>query len=196
MKSIAVLVSGYGSNLEFVLEAIQSGKLNAKVSMVLADRYGTRALKIAQHHAIPTYVIDYNALQSNEGGAKRRELEDRIHSLVMKQDVLLCLGWMRIFSSEFLSKLKCPALNLHPALPGELPGMNAIKRAWAKHQKGILKKSGVMIHHMTSELDRGEIVCLRRINLSHYESLQEFEKAMKVLEHECTLDALQQMCHD
>jgi len=83
-----------------------------------------------------------------------------------KPDLVVCAGWMHILSPSFIDALKAagvPIINLHPALPTQFDGANAIGRAWEAYQKGDIAVTGVMIHYVISEVDRGEPIIVEEV---------------------------------
>lgn len=110
-----------------------------------------------------------------------------------RPDVVVLAGWMHVLSQVFLDVLesysasassspssshpqKIEVVNLHPALPGAFDGSNAIHRAYAAFQAGEIKHSGVMLHRVVKEVDRGEPVVVREVEIKKGESEEEFER--------------------
>jgi len=81
-------------------------------------------------------------------------------------------------------------INLHPALPGCFDGVNAIGRAWEAFQKREIEKTGVMMHWVVPEVDRGEPVVVREVEMRVGETLKELEERMHEVEHEVIVEAV------
>lgn len=77
-------------------------------------------------------------------------------------DLVVLAGWMLILSPEFLQAAPVPIINLHPALPGEFAGTNAIQRAFDKRLE--IKRSGVMVHRVEAEVDAGAVICRQEVS--------------------------------
>lgn len=103
-----------------------------------------------------------------------------------RPDLIVCAGWMHIVTPSFLSPIASAGIkiiNLHPALPGEFAGAGAIERAWVAGKEEGLKRTGVMIHEVIAEVDAGEAIVTREVELKEGESLEELEERMHAVEH-------------
>ena len=125
MRNIVVFVSGKGTNLEAIINAIQDKVLNAKIVAVISNNADANALTIAKAHSIPSTCITYDKNQSRE------EYDSLLVDEVQKYcpDLIVLAGWMRLFTNNFLERFS-DIINLHPALPGTFPGSTAIKDAY------------------------------------------------------------------
>ncbi|KAL1992183.1 hypothetical protein VTN49DRAFT_4215 [Thermomyces lanuginosus] len=172
---LTVLISGNGSNLQAVIDKIQSGELaNAKIVRVLSNRKDAFGLERAKRANIPTTyhnLVKYKKRHAPtpEGvQAAREEYDAELARLVLEDapELVVCLGFMHVLSTKFLQPLedaKVKIINLHPALPGAFNGTHAIERAHAAWKAGTIDKTGVMIHHVISEVDMGQPVLVREI---------------------------------
>lgn len=82
-----------------------------------------------------------------------------------------------------------PVINLHPALPGAFDGANAIERAYEAFQKGEITHSGIMIHRVVKEVDRGEPLIVREVKIEKGESIEEYKERVHKIEHEIIVQA-------
>ena len=130
MYRLAVLASGNGSNLQALIDAAAAGDLAAEVALVVADTHTAAALARADHAGIPTLVVE------RQPGEARADYDARLRDAVAphRPDLVVLAGWMRILTPVFVGEFE--VINLHPALPGELPGMHAIERAWQEALAG------------------------------------------------------------
>ena len=99
---------------------------------------------------------------------------------------------MHILSENFLDpfiQANVRILNLHPALPGQFDGANAIQRAWDAFQEGKIEKTGVMVHEVVKEVDRGQPIAVREIDCRKGESVEELGNRMHEVEHEIIVEA-------
>lgn len=150
LPRLGVLISGRGSNLQAILQAIADGRLHAGVGLVIANRPDAAGLDHARAAAVPTAVIEHRAYPS------RADFERALVAALRAAAVdLVCLaGFMRILSPVFLAEAPGPVLNVHPSLLPAFPGVDAQRQAWSH---GV-KVAGATVHLVTPELDAGPIV--------------------------------------
>ncbi|MEM8745551.1 MAG: formyltransferase family protein [Actinomycetota bacterium] len=122
---LVVLVSGSGSNLQAIIDGCASGELDAEVVGVVSNRLDAYGLVRADGAGIPIEPI------TPLGGEERQTYDTRLATVVERfaPDWIVLAGWMRLLSMAFLERFPERVVNLHPALPGELPGTRAIERA-------------------------------------------------------------------
>ena len=111
-------------------------------------------------------------------------------------DLVVLAGWMHVFGERFLERMedgeggkKVPVINLHPALPGQFDGANAIDRAWEGWTKGEITETGVMVHKVIKQVDRGEPLVVRKVQFKEGESKEDFEKRLHGVEWEIIVEA-------
>lgn len=100
-------------------------------------------------------------------------------------NLMVCAGWLHIVSSAFLdplAKAGVPAINLHPALPGAFNGINAIERAHQAFLEGSITKTGVMVHYVISEVDAGQPLVVKELEITKGETCTQLEHRMHNLE--------------
>ena len=138
---LVVLASGNGSNLQAVIDACQSGSLNAHIVAVVSDNDSAFALHRAAQHNIDSRVVIGS--RSN-----RASFNTKLATVVgeFQPDIVILAGFMRLLTMDFLAHFPQRVINLHPALPGELPGTNAIARAFDEFAAGKRTHTGVMVH--------------------------------------------------
>ena len=124
-KNLVVLISGRGSNLKAILEAIKIGKINAKVSLVLSNKKDAKGLEIAESYGIKTKFVDPSFFET------RRGYDIYIAELIKKEnpDFVVLAGYMRILSDEFIDTFEGKIVNIHPSLVPAFQGKNAQKQA-------------------------------------------------------------------
>ena len=156
---LAVLISGNGTNLQAIIDAIRSRVLPAEIVVVVSNRADAYGLERAEKAGIPTHV--HTLKPYRDAGRDRREYDADLAALVKdyKPDWVVLAGWMHILSSEFLDRFPYSVINLHPALPGKFPGAHAIGDAFAAFQRGEVKETGVMVHLVPDEkVDAGPVI--------------------------------------
>ncbi|ELU42474.1 formyl transferase domain-containing protein [Rhizoctonia solani AG-1 IA] len=114
---------------------------------------------------------------------------ERILKEVPDVDLVVLAGWMHILSEKFLDLMKMPVINLHPALPGAFDGAHAIERAYTAFQKGEVGHTGVMVHRVVKEVDRGEPILTRVVEIKKEDSLAELETRIHEVEHDLIVEA-------
>src|SRR5438046_352609 len=144
-KRIAILISGRGSNMVALTDAVAQGTIpNAEVVVVISDQAGAAGLQKAAGLGIETLVI--------ERRGRSREDHDRevVAALRQREIDLVCLaGYMRVLSSEFISAYRGRILNIHPSLLPSFSGLNAQKQALDHGAK----VSGCTVHYVDETLD-------------------------------------------
>jgi phosphoribosylglycinamide formyltransferase-1 len=181
-RVIGVLISGRGSNLQAIIDAIAAGGLNARIGIVISNRAGAQGLERARGAGIETLVIDHRAFPSREafdravvGELKRREVD------------LVCLaGFMRLLSPAFVDAFPNAILNIHPALLPAFPGLDAQHQAW---QHGV-KISGATVHLVTTELDAGPIVVQAAVPVRDDDTPETLAARILVEEHRIYAEAI------
>ncbi|ACN98539.1 phosphoribosylglycinamide formyltransferase [Sulfurihydrogenibium azorense] len=150
MKNLVVLISGRGSNLKAIINAIESRKINAKISLVLSNKKEAKGLEIAKNHGIKTKFIDPSFFSSREG------YDIYIAELIKKEkpDLIVLAGYMRILSDEFIDAFEGKIVNIHPSLIPAFQGKNAQKQAL---EFGSLI-TGCSVHFVTKDLDSGPVI--------------------------------------
>ncbi|KAI0793383.1 phosphoribosylglycinamide formyltransferase [Abortiporus biennis] len=202
-RQIVVLISGSGTNLQALIDAQNTPALpNTSISLVISNRKAAYGLTRAQN-AQPPIPTAYLALQpylKSHPGKTRTDYDKEIARLVLqgKPDLVVLAGWMHIMSESFLDVLggetildgepkvekPIPVINLHPALPGAFDGSNAIGRAYEAFQKGEIKNSGVMVHRVIKEVDRGEPLIVKEVEIKEGEPIEAFEERLHKTEWE------------
>lgn len=173
MYNIIVFASGEGTNLQSIIDACDNKVLNANVSMVISDKRDAKALQRSAN----SIFIDPKDLTREQYDQK---LAEYVNSL--SYDLIVLAGWMRILSPAFLNNIKGPIINLHPALPKQFPGKNSINDAYTAFTKGLITKTGVMVHFVIDKLDAGEVIEQLEIPISDYETLSSLENKIRYYE--------------
>jgi phosphoribosylglycinamide formyltransferase len=135
--------------------------------------------------------------------AAREKYDADLADIVLadEPDIVICAGWMHVLSPKFLDPLaakKVPVINLHPALPGKYDGIDAIKRAYDDYHKGKLEhdRTGIMIHYVVPEVDRGEPIVVREIQCKTPETLEELKDRVHAEEHQLILEGTAMAIHN
>jgi len=190
-QRLVVLVSGNGSNLQAVLDASASARLPAEVVAVVSNRPDVFALQRADHAGVPAVHVGVHP------GEARADYDARLADVVagFDPDVVVLAGWMRILTMSFLGWFPERVVNLHPALPGELPGTRAIERAWDEAVAGTRTSTGVMVHLVPDEgVDVGPVLGTARVDIDVEAGFEAFEADVHAAEHRLLVDTLGHLC--
>jgi formyltetrahydrofolate-dependent phosphoribosylglycinamide formyltransferase len=190
---LVVLVSGTGTNLQAVLDACAAGRLPAEVVAVVSNRAAAFGLERARRAGVPAIAAPKRRDQ------ERREYDVQLADLVAacRPDWVVLAGWMRLLSSAFLDRFPGRVVNLHPALAGTFPGVNAIARAHEAFQRGEITTTGVMVHLVPDEaVDAGPVIAQAEVPLVPGETLEELEARMHAVEHLLLVLALNRLIRD
>jgi phosphoribosylglycinamide formyltransferase-1 len=187
-RRLVVLASGTGSNLQAILDAIATGTLPAEVVRVVSDKPNAGALTRTPGKglALPPHP-----------GEKRAEYDTRLAAAVAESepDWVVLAGWMRILTMSFLGQFPQRVINLHPALPGELPGTHAIERAFAEFEAGARTTSGVMVHLVPDEgVDTGPTLATADVKILPDDTMETFAERIHAAEHELLVATLARLC--
>ena len=150
MKSIVILVSGQGSNMEAIVRACATEGWNARVKAVLSNRADAAGLVFARAQGIATATVDHKAFDSRE--AFDHELAQVIESFA--PDVVVLSGFMRILGDAFVRRFEGRMVNIHPSLLPAFTGLQTHRRAI----EAGCKVAGATVHFVTPELDHGPII--------------------------------------
>ena len=147
---LGVMASGNGSNFEALAQAIQAGKVNARIQRLVVNNPGCGAQQRAERLGIPVSVLDHRLLKN------RRELDAELVHLFRADQVELVVmaGWMRIVTDVLISGFSERLINIHPSLLPSFRGMDAVGQAL---EAGV-KLTGCTVHIVTEELDAGPIL--------------------------------------
>jgi phosphoribosylglycinamide formyltransferase-1 len=194
MKRLVVLASGAGSNLQAVLDACAAGTIDAEVVGVVSNKTMSGALERARAAGIAAIAVPIDLL----GGETRSTYDSRLAEAVLDlhPDLVVCAGWMRILSMSFLKHFDHRVINLHPALPGELAGVDAIARAHHEGRDGLRTRTGVMVHYVVDEgVDDGPVIDRVEVPLDVGETLDELTARIHAAEHRLLVDTLTTLCN-
>lgn len=196
MTRIAVLVSGFGSNLQAIIDAVAAGKLpGVEIAVVVSNRHAAYGLQRARQAGIPTEYVPLKPYR--DAGKSRSEYDADLARLLCETygvEWVVQAGWMHLFSMAFLRRFPRRVINLHPALPGAFPGMHAIDEAWEAFRRGEIEHTGVMVHLVPDEgVDDGPVVTQVAVPIYSNDSLEALEARVHETEHRLFIDALHKL---
>jgi phosphoribosylglycinamide formyltransferase 1 len=172
---IGVLISGRGSNLQALIDAIDEGRLRAQIGVVISNRVDAAGLERARAAGIETVVIDHRSF------AAREDFDRTVVSELRARSVrLICLaGFMRLVGSPMLDAFPHAILNVHPSLLPAFPGVDAQRQALAH---GV-KVSGATVHLVSRELDGGPIVLQGSVPVREDDTVETLSARILIEEH-------------
>lgn len=190
LKRLVVLISGSGTNLQAILDACAAGELAAHVAAVVSNVGDAYGLERARRAGVATHVLIKRKAQD------RREYDAALAALVKPYDpdFIVLAGWMRILTSAFIAQFPDRIVNLHPALPGTFPGVNAIERALDAYNAGAVRETGVMVHRVPDEgVDSGPVLAQAVIPIVPGDTVESLSARVHTVEHRLLVDTLRQL---
>ena len=191
--AIAVIISGNGSNLQALIDAVKAG-LSVDIKVVISNQVDAYGLVRAQQAAIPTHVVDHRGYES-------RAAFDAAVARVIDQyqvDWILLAGFMRRLTESFVRRYAGSIINIHPSLLPKHKGLHTHKEVLAAGDK----VHGVSVHFVTDELDGGPVICYALFNVKSEDNIESLKCGVQELEHRlypCVLSWLAEsrvMCED
>jgi phosphoribosylglycinamide formyltransferase-1 len=146
---LAVLISGNGSNLQAIIDAIEAGRLDAEICLVVSDRADAHGLLRAARHGLENRVVE-------DTGGGREDYDQALRACLepLRPDYILLAGFMRILGAGFIDVFADRILNIHPSLLPAYKGLDTHRRALDNGES----EHGVSIHLVTAELDGGPVI--------------------------------------
>ncbi|RIA96903.1 phosphoribosylglycinamide formyltransferase [Glomus cerebriforme] len=180
---IIVLISGNGSNLQAIIDAINSKTLEAQIVLVVSNKNSAYGLTRATQAGIPTLTFPLKPYK--DSGKTRIEYDIDLAKKIKEYEpnLIILAGWMHILSEEFLKWFENNIINLHPALPNQFDGADAIARAYEAFKKGEITKTGVMVHKVIPAVDKGEPLLIEEVPIFETDSLEDLETRIHTVEH-------------
>jgi phosphoribosylglycinamide formyltransferase 1 len=173
--NFAVLASGYGSNLQAILNALKKKKIKADLKVVISDKSDAFALERAKKAKIASIYINPKDF-SDRMAFDRKVLE------VLKEhdvDFVVLAGYMRLLSAHFIQAYPNKIMNIHPALLPSFKGVHGIRDAF---EYGV-KYTGVTVHFVSEEMDSGAIIVQEIVKVSPKDTLKTLAKKIHKVEH-------------
>ena len=173
---LAILISGNGSNLQSIIDAIELGKLNAQIKAVVANNNDAYGLVRATRHGLNTRVINHRDFQDRE--QYDAVLQQYLESIAV--DYIVLAGFMRILGPAIIKAFEHRILNINPSLLPAYKGLNT-------HQRALddgMAQHGVSIHLVTAELDDGPIICQAKYPIEAGDRVEDMQARGHRLKHQ------------
>lgn len=185
---LAVLVSGLGSNLQAIIDRIESGDIKAVIACVISNKAEAPALLKAARHNIPTVVLENSAFKN------RLDYDTRLVEILQVYDVKLVVlaGFMRIVSEVMVNAFPAAMINIHPALLPAFPGLNAQKQAL---DYGV-RLSGCTVHFVDCGTDTGPIILQSAVPVEDNDTVETLSARIQLEEHKIYPEAIRLFSED
>lgn len=173
--NLVVLISGEGSNFQAIQDAINAGKLNARISLLISNRENANGLNRASHAGIDCAVV--KPLK----GQSRSEYDQRLIETIAPHapDLIVLAGFMRILSPLFIRHFSSKIINIHPSLLPAYKGLDTHQRVLDAGEK----YHGATVHYVTEELDAGERIIQSRITIDAQDDAAALQQRIQREEH-------------
>lgn len=175
-RRLGVLISGRGSNLQAILDAIETGSLRAEVALVLSNRGRARGLEVAKSYGVPTAVLSHRAFPDRESFDAAVVEKLREHHV----DVVCLAGFMRIVSPVLLNAFPDRVLNIHPSLLPAFKGLDAPCQAL---DYGV-RIAGCTVHFADETLDTGPVLLQAAVRVRDDDTHESLTERILTLEHQ------------
>ena len=182
---IGILISGRGSNMVALVDAIKSGEIpHSEVAVVISDKASAAGLEKARERGVETLVIQ-------RSGRTREEHDAEIANALRKRDVeLVCLaGYMRLLSKDFIHAFENRIVNIHPSLLPAFPGLDAQRQAL---EHGV-KITGCTVHYVNEHLDAGPIILQKAVEVRDDDTVEILSARILEQEHKAYVEAVRRI---
>ncbi len=186
MARLGVLVSGNGSNLQALIDARDSGALDATIAVVISNKPGVCALERAERAGIEAVCVPHRDF------ATREAFDERVVSELRQRDVdwVVFAGFMRLVTPVLLGAFENRIINLHPSLLPAFPGVDAGRQAL---EYGV-KVTGCTVHLVSQEMDSGPIIAQTPVLVKEDDDLDSLMERIHAAEHRTLVEAVQAAC--
>lgn len=179
---IAVFVSGYGSNLQALIDAEKNQKLEGRLVLVVSDNPTAFALERAKVANIRYAIVDPKKCKC------RSEFEEKLQEILENYKInwIVLAGFMRLLGEKFVKSYRGRIINVHPSLLPLYPGLHSIKKAYRAREP----ETGVTVHFVDDGMDTGPIILQESLKIDEKETLEQLETRIHMLEHKLLPKAL------
>ena len=186
MKRLVILISGRGSNMTAILDAVGDGKIGGEVMAVISNRPDAAGLAIAADRAIATVSIDHRAYSDRDAFENALAAAIDVHA----PDLIILAGFMRILSEAFVDRYAGRMINIHPSLLPTYPGLDTHTRALAD---GV-RIHGCTVHFVTDDVDHGPIIAQAAVPVRSDDDAKTLAARVLEAEHRTLVAAVGWFC--
>ncbi|XOV78227.1 MAG: phosphoribosylglycinamide formyltransferase [Aestuariibacter sp.] len=187
-KNIVVLISGSGSNLQAIIDAINAQQINGSIKKVISNKPEAYGLIRAFKSGIPDECIDHRKFES------RQAFDQALMKSIDKAnpDIVVLAGFMRILTDEFVEHYLGRMINIHPSLLPKFKGLHTHKRAIEAGEK----EHGASVHFVTPALDDGPVIIQAAVRIDMQDTADSLQKKVFKVEHQIYPEAIKWLCED
>lgn len=172
---IVVLISGSGTNLQAIIDAVVAGTLPVSIRAVVSNRADAYGLKRAAEAGIPTEVVSHRDFDDSRGFC----LALRACIDGYQPELVVLAGFMRILHPDFVAHYRNRLINLHPSLLPKYPGLHTHQRV-LEHGDPV---HGASVHYVTEELDAGPVIIQGRVKVDARDTPERLQQKVHAVEH-------------
>ncbi len=172
---IAVLISGSGTNLQAIIDAVAGGDIPARIEQVISNRPGAGGLARAERAGIGTEVLDHRAFA--ERGHYDAVLAERLEAI--RPDLVVLAGFMRILTDDFVTRFMGRLINIHPSLLPAYRGLHTHQRAIDAGES----RHGCSVHYVIPELDAGPVIAQAAVPIHAGDTAEALQDRVQAMEH-------------
>ena len=185
-KRIVVLISGSGSNLQAIMDAIDAGQINGRIEAVLSNKADAFGLERARKANIPALILKHTEFESREAfdQAMIAKIDD------YKPDLIVLAGFMRILTPEFVRHYEGRMFNIHPSLLPKYKGLHTHQRALDSCDQ----EHGCTVHFVTEELDGGPLAVQGKVSIDMDDDADSLQQKVHKVEHRIYPLAVEWFC--
>ena len=184
---LGILGSGSGSNLQAILDAIDSGELDARIALVLSDNPGAYILERAQKRGIPTGVIDCRGFKTKFPEESQLETAERLREAGVE---LVCLaGFLRLVKRPLLDAFPERIINIHPSLLPAFPGLES----WKQALEAGVPETGCTVHYVDDGMDTGPVIIQEKVPVLADDTATTLHARIQVVEHRLYPEAVRRV---
>lgn len=190
MKNLVILISGNGSNLQCVIDAIEEGVIDYNISVVISNCKNAYGLERAKEANIQALYLPFKRKEE-----KRESYDKRLADEIKKYNpsYVFCLGFLHILSEDFVKQFENKLINLHPALPKTFVGLDCIEKQYNAMMKDEISECGVMCHYVDVGVDTGKVIATKKMAVNKEQTLEVFENNIHKMEHELVVEVLKNL---
>lgn len=192
LKNIAVLISGGGTNLQSLIDAIESGNINGKISIIISNRKDAYGLTRGENHNIKSIYL-------SGIGISQEEYDEKLLEILEKEevDLVVLAGFLKILGSKFIQAYENKIINIHPSLIPSFcgDGFYGLK----VHEKALeygVKVSGATTHFVNEVADAGPIIMQGCVEVLDNDTPEDLQKRILKIEHSILVESVKLFCDD
>jgi phosphoribosylglycinamide formyltransferase-1 len=192
LKNIAVLISGGGTNLQSLIDAIESGNINGKISIIISNRKDAYGLTRGENHNIKSIYL-------SGIGISQEEYDEKLLEILEKEevDLVVLAGFLKILGSKFIQAYENKIINIHPSLIPSFcgDGYYGLK----VHEKALeygVKVSGATTHFVNEVADAGPIIMQSCVEVLDNDTPEDLQKRILKIEHSILVESVKLFCDD